>query len=146
LTASATLVDLSRLGVDAARIKLVFNMVEDTSTVAASFAFLLAFVAEHPVMQPDLRCCLSMNEVYQRVKGSGADLATLASDDTDYKALIAQTADTADKLTLAHKLATRRLARGVLPELDACFTALALDKLAPNAADPAAGLAVGKAA
>jgi hypothetical protein len=31
------------------------------------------------------------------------------------------------KLTLAQKLANRRLALGVVPELDACFAALALD-------------------
>jgi hypothetical protein len=137
----ATLVDLNQLGVDASRIKLVFNMVEDTSTIAGSFALLLAFVAEHPILQLDVRCHLSMNEIYQRLKGSGTDLAALASDDTDYKALIAQTADAADKLALAHKLATRRLACGVLPELDACFAALALNHLAPNALGTPAGLA-----
>ena len=31
-------------------------------------------------------CRLGINEVYERIKGSGADLATLARDDTDYKA------------------------------------------------------------
>jgi hypothetical protein len=54
-------------------------------------------------------------------------LAALASDDTDYKALIAKARDTAEKLALAQKLATRRLASGVVPELDACFAALALE-------------------
>jgi hypothetical protein len=134
----ATLVDLSQLGVEASRIKLVFNMVDDASTVAASFAVLLTFVAEHPIVRADLRCVLSANEVYQLVKGSGRDLAALACDATDYKALIAQAADTADKLTLAHQLATRRLACGVLPELDACFAALALNQLTPTAVGMAA--------
>ena len=67
-----------------------------------------------------------MNEVYGRVKGNGADLATLARDDTNYKALIVKAQDTTEKLALAQKLATRRLASGVVPELDACFAALGL--------------------
>jgi len=64
--------------------------------------------------------------IRDRVKGSGVDLATLARDETDYKALIVKAQGTADKLALAQKLATRRLASGVVPELDACFAALAL--------------------
>jgi hypothetical protein len=50
----------------------------------------------------------------------------LASDETDYKSLIIQAKGTADKIALAQKLATRRLASGVVPELDACYAALGL--------------------
>ena len=57
---------------------------------------------------------------------SSCSTATLACDDTDYKALIVKTKGTAERLALAQKLATRRLASGVVPELDACFEALAL--------------------
>jgi hypothetical protein len=49
-------------------------------------------------------------------------------DRTDYKALIVEAQTTADKLALAQRMATRRLASGVLPELDACFAALALNE------------------
>ena len=42
------------------------------------------------------------------------------------KALIAKAKDQAEKIELADKLAIKRLATGVLPELDACFDALAL--------------------
>ena len=45
---------------------------------------------------------------------------------TDYKALIAKAKDTAEKVALARKLATVRLASGVVPELDECFAALEL--------------------
>lgn len=41
-----------------------------------------------------------------------------------WKALIAQAKGTTEKVALAQKLATRRLACGVVPELDACFAAL----------------------
>ena len=53
-------------------------------------------------------------------------MAALARDETDYKGLIIKAKDTAEKLALAQKLATRRLASGVVPELDACFAALGL--------------------
>ncbi|WP_422014595.1 hypothetical protein [Roseateles sp.] len=74
-----------------------------------------------------------MNEVYERVKGLSIDLAGLAADMTDYKALIAKAADTTEKVALAQRLAIRRLATGVIPELDACFAALALTEPAPPA-------------
>ena len=49
---------------------------------------------------------------------------------SDYKALIARAGSTADKVALAQKLANRRLASGVVPELDACFAALELEDAA----------------
>lgn len=122
----ATLVELAQLGVPASRLKLVFNMVEDHADVARAFDTLLAFIAERPIAQADTRCCLGANEIYERVKGAGADIAALARDSTDYKALIAKARSTEDKLALAQRLATSRLASGVLPELDACFAALGL--------------------
>lgn len=122
----ATLAELAQIGVPASRMKVVFNMVEDGTDVARAFDTLLAFVAERPIAQADARCCLGDNEIYERVKGADADIAALARDSTDYKALIARARSTEDKLALAQKLATSRLASGVLPELDACFAALGL--------------------
>ena len=60
------------------------------------------------------------------VKQDGRSISDLASDKTDYKALIAKAKDQAEKVALADKLAVKRLADGVLPELDACYKALAL--------------------
>lgn len=71
-------------------------------------------------------CRLGANEVFERVKGTGTSLCELARDETDYKARIAQAPDTVDKVAWARKLATRRLACGVVPELDECFAALDL--------------------
>jgi hypothetical protein len=122
----ATIVDLSRLGVRPARIRLLFNMVDDPRTLGLTFAALLEFIAEQPIAHTDPRCYLGTNEIYQRLKGSAADLVRLANDATDYKAEIARATSTADKLALAQKLATQRLARGVVPELNACFAALDL--------------------
>lgn len=122
----ATLVELSRLGVAPTRLKVVYNMAEAGTPVEQSFYLVLAFLAEQPLAAVDTACRLSSNEIYSRLRGDSADIAALLRDDTDYKALIAKAAHTDEKLALAQKLATRRLASGVLPELDACFAALGL--------------------
>jgi hypothetical protein len=114
------------LGVDASRVRLLFNMVEDPSALRATFEPLLTFTLQRALAVADPACFMGQNEIYQRVRGTGSDLATLAGAVTDYKALIAQAQGTAAKLALAQTLATQRLARGVLPELDACFAALGL--------------------
>lgn len=129
----ATLSALSDVGIEPSRIRLVFNQLDDSMEVDQAFEHLLAFLRMCPVAQHSTRCQLKLNEVYDRIAGKGVDLAALAQDSTDYKALIAQATSTEDKLALAHKLATCRLARGVLPELDACFAALDLGALMPKA-------------
>lgn len=122
----ATLVELAHLGVPADKMRLVFNMVDDGIQPAQAFDTVLAFLAEQPIAHADLSCRLGTNEIYGRVKGLGIDITAVAADETDYKSLIAKTQDTTEKLALAQKLATRRLASGVVPELDACFAALHL--------------------
>jgi hypothetical protein len=133
----ATLAELAQLGVPARRIRLVFNMVEDGVDPAQAFETLLAFLAEQPIALADMACRLGANEIYERIKGSDSDLRALAGDETDYKALIARAEGTVAKLALAQRLAVRRLAAGVVPELDACFAALGL---ASAFADPAAAV------
>jgi hypothetical protein len=123
----ATLVELARLGVPPSKVRLVFNMLESGLEVEPSFFFVLAFLGQQPVAIANPACRLGTNEIYARIRSSDVDLATLARDDTNYKALILETPDTAKKLALAQKLATRRLASGVVPELDACFAALGLE-------------------
>ena len=128
----ATLAELARSGIPASRLKVVFNMVDDGVDVEQAFELLLAFLEQHPVACVSTRCRLGANEIYGRVKGMGTavDLATLARDTTDYKTLIVKANSIAEKLALAQALATRRLACGVVPELDACFAALELQPLA----------------
>ena len=109
------MVELARLGVPPACVKLVFNMVDSGLEVEPSFFFVVSFLAEQPVATANPACRLGMNEIYARVRASGADLASLAGDDTDYKSLIAQTTDTAQKLAWAQKLATRRAIYPTLP-------------------------------
>lgn len=132
----ATLAELARIGVPPSGIRLVFNLVEEGVDIAQAFDAVLAYLKARPVAQASTRCRLGTNEIYARAKGSDADLATLAADPTDYKSLIASATDAAQKLALAQRLATRRLASGVVPELDACFAALDLQAGIDGAALP----------
>ena len=134
---AATLAELARIGVPPQRLRLVFNQVDDDSPIDRTFDTLLAYCASSGVAQPRLAAFISFNEVYALVRGTGQSLAELAADRTDYKAAIAKASAQWDKLALAQRLATQRLARGVIPELDACFAALDLHLLAHPAGEAA---------
>jgi hypothetical protein len=123
---TATLAELARIGVPPQRIRLVFNQVEDDTPVEQAFETLLAFCAVSGAVQPRTSAWMRSNEVYALVRGTDQSLLELATDTTDYKAAIAKAGTTSDKVALAQKLAIQRLARGVIPELDACFAALDL--------------------
>lgn len=123
---AATLTELARIGVPPDRLRLVFNQIDDDSPIERTFDTLLAYCASSGVVQPRPAAFISFNEVYALVRGTGQSLAELAADSTDYKAAIAKASAQSDKLALAHRLAVQRLARGVVPELDACFEALDL--------------------
>jgi hypothetical protein len=136
---AATLSELARIGVPADRLRVVFNQVDDEDPIETTFATLLAYCASKGIAKPNTAAVVPFNEAYSLVRGTGKSLADLAADGTDYKALIAKTGTQADKVALARRLAIQRLARGVVPELDACFAALDLHSLAAGAqAVPAA--------
>lgn len=122
----ATLAELSRIGIPADKVRVIFNMVEDGTDIERAFEPVLDFLRLTPVARVSLDCCLGINEIYGRVNGSSVDLSAVAADPTNYKALIAAAFDSAERVALAQRLATRRLASGVVPELDACFAALHL--------------------
>lgn len=118
--------ELVKMGVPAEKIRIVLNRVEDGGEPDRKFALLQDFLAANQVATLNPAAHLTENEIYQRVRHDGRSISDLAEDKTDYKALIAKAKDQAEKIELADKLAVKRLAMGVLPELDACFKALAL--------------------
>ncbi|MBE2244941.1 MAG: hypothetical protein IAE86_19460 [Burkholderiaceae bacterium] len=133
----ATLADLHAVGVLPDRIQIVFNMVDDREPLERAFHILLSFLEQKPIALANTDCRVGVNEVYARVGGMSADLAEIARDETDYKRLIARAGDRQEKMALGRRLATRRLARGVVPELDACFAALNLGRFVSDDADVA---------
>jgi hypothetical protein len=129
----ATLIDLSAMGVPPSRLKVLFNMVEAGRSIEQTFYLLLAYLTQHPIAAPNPACRVGANEIYARIRGIRSDLGTLARDNTDYKSLIAKANDANEKLAWAQKLATRRLATGVVLELDECFAALGLQAASEHA-------------
>ncbi len=111
----ATLLDLHAVGVAPDRIQVIFNMLDDREPLEQSFHSLLDFLAKHPIASANTNCRIGINKVYARIRGTGADLAEIAHDETDFKKLIAKASDRHEKMALGQKLATRRLARGVVP-------------------------------
>jgi hypothetical protein len=126
----ATLADLHAVGVQPDRIQIIFNMVDDREPLERSFHILLSFLEQKPIASANTDCRVGVNEVYARVTGMGADLA-------EYNRLIARAGNRQEKMALGQKLATRRLARGVVPELDVCFAALNLGRFVSVDADVA---------
>lgn len=121
-----TLEKLVEMGVPADKLRIILNRTEDGSKPMEKFGALAAYLAYNPVAAINPACSISENEIYQRLKHDGRSITELANDKTDYKAQIAKAKDQTEKLALADKLAVKRLATGVLPELDACFEALQL--------------------
>lgn len=117
---------LAAMGVAPSRIKIIFNRVEDGSNIGTTFSTLLSYLKLNALAAPNQACALSNNDIYQLTKNDGRSVKELANEKTDFKALIAATKDRAKKIKLADQLAVKRLACGVLPELDACFDALEL--------------------
>lgn len=121
-----TALELVKMGVPASKIKIVLNRVEDGDTPEKQFSALISFLSVNKVATLNTAAHLTDNEIYQRLKHDGRSITDLAGDKTDYKGLISKAKDQAEKVDLADKLAVKRLADGVLPEIDACFVALGL--------------------
>lgn len=118
---------LQAMGVEQNRIRLLFNRVDLDSDIEHDFAALfgLAISAKNCIANP--KACLSENEVYGRLKGSGKTLPDVLADDTDYRALMRKTKDQDKKLEYRDMVAIQRLARSAAKEHDAMFEALFAD-------------------
>ena len=121
-----TIAQLEQMGVSSNKIRIVLNRVEDADTPDKQFGPLTGFLAVSKLATINPKAFLTDNEIYQRLNHDGRSIADLSEDKTDYKKKIAGESDQTKKVALADKLAIKRLASGVLPELDACFAALNL--------------------
>ncbi|MBW8848114.1 MAG: hypothetical protein JF607_24485 [Burkholderiales bacterium] len=65
----ATLVELARMGMPAQKLRLVFNMLDEATSVAEAFRPLLAFLQEQPLACADTAFRLGSNEVYESQRG-----------------------------------------------------------------------------
>src|SRR6478609_3404775 len=68
----ATLAELARIGIPAAKVRIVFNQVEGDADLRRKFEPLLSFVRAHPLALASTQCRLGANEVFERTKGIAA--------------------------------------------------------------------------
>ncbi len=119
----ATLDELADLGVPADKIRVVLNMVEPGDNAETVFAPIFEHAKTGRFTLNSI-AVIGINEAYARATAAGENLLDLANDRTDYKAIIAKSANQDEKRAAAAKLSLQRLAVGVKFELDRVFAAL----------------------
>lgn len=120
----STIEALSELGVPAKKIRLVFNQVEVEDNPNNLFAPLISYNSAEKKATLKTDAVIHSNEIFGLLKGSDQSIIEIMHDTTDFKALIKEASDPAEKLMYAQKLGIKRLASGVTKELDAVFKAL----------------------
>lgn len=120
----STIDALAEIGVPAKKIRLVFNMVEIDETPERLFAGLLEYhaAAKNFTLRPD--AVIHVNDIYGKLKGAEQGIKDILADPTDYKEMIKSAKDADEKLYFAQMVGVKRLAAGVVEELDAVFKTL----------------------
>lgn len=120
----STIDALADIGVPANKIRLVFNMVELDEDPERIFAGLFEYhtTTGNFTLCPD--AVIHVNDIFGKLKGAKRGIKDILDDPTDYKEKIKATTNVGDKLIYAQMVGIKRLAAGVVDELDAVFDAL----------------------
>lgn len=119
----STIEELAAIGVPPEKIRVVFNNAELDADLTEVFQPIFAY-AKKGTFILNANAVVPQNELLSQLKGSDKSVADLATDPTDYRAMIRATDDPDEKVKYANALASVRLARGLLPKLDTAFAAL----------------------
>jgi hypothetical protein len=115
---------LAALGVNAEKIRVVFNKIDVDDSIQDEFAALFGLAAAEQSCIVDPAAVIYANEVFERMKGVGRSLGDIAQDPTDYRALV-RTATTEDQRDQAvNMVALKRLAVSANANLDRAYGAL----------------------
>lgn len=119
-----TIRSLSRLGVPANKIRLIFNKVDLDDSVEDEFASLfgLAELEKSFVINPE--ATVHYNEVFDGLKSVGKSLRDITSDSTDYRALMRSTECDEERNYARKMVSLKRLAISANENLDRAFNAL----------------------
>jgi hypothetical protein len=120
----STIDALAEIGVPAKKIRLVFNMVELDENPERAFAGLIEYhsAAKNFTLRRD--AVIHTNEIYAKIKNAEQGIMDILNDPTDYKEKIKTATDPEEKLHYAQMVGIKRLAAGVVEELDAVFKTL----------------------
>lgn len=120
----STIKALAKLGVPAQKIRVVFNMVDPSEEPEHLFSGIRAFHEKEKKFTLCMDAVMHTNEVFAKLKASKLTMTEVLNDDTDYKAQIKTAKSSEEKTKYAELLSIKRLASGVVTELDSVFAAL----------------------
>lgn len=101
---------LSALGIDRARIRVVFNKVEIDDSVEEEFAAIFGLAQLDDSFIVTRKATIYANEVFERIKAVGKSLGDIVADRTDYRAQLRTATSDEDKERLVQMIALKRLA------------------------------------
>jgi len=124
----ATLNELRDVGVDAAKIRVLFNAVDPRADLTKSFTRLFARHQSHGGFVLNADAVLYDNPIFEKIKGTDATIIGLRDDPTDYVAWNARAmeegAPDEQRAHIRQMVALKRLATRTAKELDAVFSLL----------------------
>ena len=121
-----TIAALAAMGIEQARIRVVFNRVDADDDVENEFASVIAMGRVRDFCIADTECVIYANELFERLKFAGKSLGDIVADTADYRELFRQTDknDTRQRVFLANMLGMKRLSVSVEENLDKVFSLL----------------------
>ncbi len=120
----STIVALTNMGVEAKKIRVVFNRVDPDEPVEQAFYPLFAFHkdANSFVLRP--KAALHFSELYQRLWSSNLMIPDILNDTTDYKAVLQAAKTQESKQAAAARISIKRLALSAQANLDSVFASV----------------------
>ena len=120
----ATIEELSKMGVPANKIRLVFNMVEDDENPEKAFAGIYCYHGNEKTFTLNPNALITVNDLYGKIKNTGQSIKEIVDDKTDLKEKLKNAASPDEKVGISQQIAVKRLAAGVLEELDSVYSTL----------------------
>lgn len=112
------------LGVDASRIRMVFNRVPKRQTVEDAFPAIFGFHAKTGAFTLHPAAAIAESEAFDLLKALNRSLIDMATDTRDYRADLASADDHAAE-RIKTTIRAQRLARPLAPQLDQVFNFIA---------------------
>ncbi|MDA1379116.1 StbB family protein [Plesiomonas shigelloides] len=120
----STIIALSDMGIEAERIRVLFNMLDDDTVINRAFK---PVIDTKGISTINESAVIYENELFNRLNETEFNtIADIVSDDTNYKLLISETDenDSSTRLKYSRALGIKRLAIGVQRMLDKTFKEL----------------------
>lgn len=119
-----TVAALASLGVEAARIRVLFNKVDPNDELADEFGPFLEFCADSDTCVADPQACIHHNDVFERLKGLGLSLAAARADREAWRERVRDARDDEELRYAIARLTVQRLATSAGRNLDAVWAVL----------------------